>query len=328
MPANLTPEYREAEQQLRQAGTPEEKLTALRRMLSTIPKHKGTEKLQADLKRRIARLRTEIQSQTRKKGYAVQVEREGVAQVVLVGSPNAGKSQLAAALTGVSLEVAPYPYSTQRPVPAMMPYEDILIQLVDLPPVSPVHTEAWLPNIVRTADAALIVADLSSPDVPDQIADCLSTLEEKKVRLVGGESDATPWASVAEKKARLVGTKLDLPHAEERWKALIDLYGKKFESSIVSGQSGTNLEGLREDIFRMLRLVRIYSKPPGREADRSRPFVLGEESTLLDFAKTVHHDFEERLKFARVWGHEKFEGQRINKDYRVRDGDVIELHLG
>jgi ribosome-interacting GTPase 1 len=326
MPANLTPDYRDAEQRFKQARSPEEKLTALKRMLSTIPKHKGTEKLQADIKRRIARLNDQLQSQSRKKGFAVKVEREGVGQIALVGPPNAGKSRLAAALSGVELEVAPYPYSTQKPCPAMMPYEDVRVQLVDLPPVSSTHTETWVPSIVRTADAVLMIVDLASPDVLDDTEDCLSTLEGKKIRLVGGDSDQEPWASVAEKKTRLVGAKLDLPNARETWNIIEDLYGDRFEAMAVSAETAESIEELRLEIFRMLRVVRVYSKPPGHEPDKTKPFVLPEGSTLMDFARTVHHDFENRLKFARVWGHGKFDGQRATKAYPLADGDVIELH--
>jgi hypothetical protein len=231
-----------------------------------------------------------------------------------------------AAVTGVALEVAPHAYTTRRPAPAMMPFEDVLVQLVDLPPVSSAHVEAWLPNLVRNADAALVIADLSAREVADLTEDCLRALEERKVRLVGGEPATDPWASVAEKRALLVGTKLDLPGGAQSWEALRERYGKRLPGLAVSGATGENLGRLREAIFRMLHLVRVYSKPPGREADRSRPFVLVEGSTILDFARTVHRDFAEHLKFARVWGRGKFDGQRATKDYRVADGDVVELH--
>lgn len=327
MPANLTPEYRAAEQQLMQAKTPAEKLEALRLMLSRMPKHKGTDKLQADLKRRIARANEEIQSQAKQKRFAIHVEREGAAQVAIIGPPNAGKSRLVSALTGVALEVAPYPFTTQRPVPAMMPYEDVQIQLVDLPPVSATHTESWVFGLVRIADAALLVVDLASADVLDQIEEVLTTLERSKLKLVRDAVEADPSASVASKQCWLVGTKLDLPASSGNREVLEELYGERFGVSAVSAESGESVQPLRETIFRMLRLVRVYTKPPHEPADMRKPFVLREGSTLREFANTVHHDFADRLKFARVWGHGKFEGQRINRDYTLRDRDVIELHL-
>ena len=327
MPANLSPDYLEAEKQFKSASTPEDKLAALRRMLSTIPKHKGTDKLQGDIKKRIAKLKQLVEAQVKKKGFSVTVEPEGAGQLTVVGPPNSGKSALVRALTGVAVEVAPYPYSTQRPAPAMMPYQDILVQLVDLPPVSSTHTESWLPGIVRTSDGVLLVVDLASADTLDEIEDCLGVLDQRKIRLVGEEPKSEAWASIAEKKTLFVGSKVDQPGARESWSVLCELYGERFPGLVVSAESLENVEELRTEIFRMLRVLRVYSKPPHREADRSRPFVLGEGSTLIDFARTVHHDFEDKLKFARVWGHGKFDGQRVNKDYPLSDGDVVELHL-
>ncbi len=327
MPANLTPEYRAAEQQFKRASTPDEKLAALRLMLAKIPKHKGTEKLQAGIKSRIARANTEVNRQSKRKGFAVHVEKEGAAQIVIVGPPNAGKSQLVATLTGVEVEVAPYPYTTQRPLPAMMRYEDVPFQLVDLPPVCAVHTESWVSSIVRTADAALLVVDLSSANVLEQTEEVLATLEASKVKLVREGIETDPVASVALKQCRLVGTKSDLAEAAGAREVLEELYGERFGISAVSGGTGESTDELRETVFRMLRLVRVYAKPPHEEVDMTKPFVLREGSTLSAFANLVHYDFAECLKFARLWGHGKFEGQRVNRDYVLSDRDVIELHV-
>jgi ribosome-interacting GTPase 1 len=225
------------------------------------------------------------------------------------------------------LEVAPYPFTTQRPAPAMMAYEDIQIQLVDLPPVSAEHTEAGVFGIVRAADAVLLVVDISAADVLDRIEEVIAALERSKLKLARVAAESDPSASVAVKQCRLVGTKLDVPAPSGNREVVEELYGERFGVSAVSGESGEGVQPLRETIFRMLRLVRVYSKPPHEPADMRKPFVLREGNTLRDFANTVHHDFAERLKFARVWGHGKFEGQRINRDYTLCDRDVIELHL-
>jgi ribosome-interacting GTPase 1 len=192
--------------------------------------------------------------------------------------------------------------------------------------VSAAHTESWVLNIVRTSDAALLVCDLSSPDVLDRTADCLTTLEAHKVRLVRGDRDPDPRARILEKRTRMVATKLDLPGSADRGPLIDEVYGERFEIDAVSAVEGRSTEGLAQRIFDLLRIVRVYSKPPGKEPDRSRPFVLPKGGTLLDFARIVHHDFAERLKFARLWGHGKFDGQRVTKDYVLEDGDVIELH--
>jgi len=327
MPANLTPDYISAEAELRKASTPQERLEALKNMLAAIPKHKGTEKMQADLKRRIAAVRDEAQKASRKKGFSMKVEKEGAGQVALAGPPNSGKSQLVAALTGASVEVAPYPFTTRTPHPAMMPFEDIQIQLVDLPPVCSQHTEFWVPNIIRTSDLVLLVVDLSSVTLLDEIDDTLKVLDEAKIKLVDYQPKEDSWASVAKKRAWTVGAKLDLPGAMENWQVIKDLYFGKFGLSAVSATTGENLELLKTEIFHALEILRVYSKPPGKEADMTRPFILRTNCTALEFANAVHRDFAEHLKFARIWGHGKYEGQRVNRDHILQDKDIIELHI-
>ncbi len=327
MPANLTPEYLDAEREYKQARTAQERLDALRRMLATVPKHKGTEKLQADIKRRISRLMEEMQKSGKRKGFAISVPKEGAGQVALVGAPNTGKSRLVAALTHATPEVAPYPFTTRAPYPAMMPFEDVQVQLVDLPPFSAQHLEPWVAGIVRTADAALIVFDLACDDPLEQLGETFSLLRQCKIKPVAGEAVVDPWASVAEKKCLLVGNKVDAPSAAETFEVLQELYGGQFPLCAVSAERGDGIEQLRRTIFAMLNVLRVYSKPPGKEADRSRPFVLRRPATILQFASLVHHDFAEKLRFARVWGNGKFEGQRVNKEYELQDGDVVELHI-
>ncbi len=327
MPANLTPDYLRAEEEFKKARTPQEQLEALKKMMATLPKHKGTEKLQADIKRRMAAVREEMQRGDKKKGFGIKVDPEGAGQVTLAGPPNCGKSQLVAALTGTHVEVAPYPFTTRAPHPAMMPFEDIQIQLVDLPPISRQHMEFWVPNIIRTSDLALIVFDLSASNVLEKIEEALNLLTEAKLKLVPYKPKTDSWASVIEKRALLVGNKSDLPEAKDNWSVVHELYATKYPTIAVSALTGENLPNLRFALFASLEVVRIYSKRPGQEADMSQPFVMPKGSTLLDFAREVHRDFAEKLKFARLWGHGKFEGQRINRDYVLQDRDVIELHV-
>ena len=327
MPANLTPEYYKAEEEYRRASSPQERLEGLKKMLAAIPKHKGTDKMQADLKRRIAQAREEVQKAGKKKGFSIKVEREGGAQVTLAGPPNSGKSQLVSALTNTSLEVAPYPFTTRTPHPAMMPFEDIKIQLVDLPPVCSQHLEFWVPNIIRVSDFILIVVDLSSPNVLDELEDTLHVLEEHKIKPVNYKPEEDFWASVMEKRAWLVGNKIDVSGAQDNWEVLKELYFGRFGLSAVSATTGEGLERLKAEIVEALEIIRVYSKKPGKEPDMDQPFVLKKGSTLLDFAREVHKDFAENLKYARMWGHGKFEGQRVNRDYVLQDRDVIELHI-
>jgi ribosome-interacting GTPase 1 len=325
MPANLTPEYLEAERNFKSAKTGEEKVAALEEMLATIPRHKGTEKMQADLKRRLSKLRTEqARKPASRAGLIHRVEKEGAGQVALVGPPNSGKSLLLRQLSHAAPEVADYPFTTRIPLPGMMPFEDIQIQLVDLPPVHPDFPESWLHQIIRNADAALLVVDLGDPDLLEDLETTLGQLAGAKILVGQGDLPSAPgWLA---KKALLVGNKLDAGGAEENFAVLKDLYGARFPLLRVSAGSGEGLEQFRQSVFELLDIIRVYTKAPGKKLERTAPYVLKRGSRLIDLAGHVHHDFLTQLKYARVWGHGRFEGQMINRDYLLVDGDVVELH--
>jgi hypothetical protein len=327
MPANLTPDYMRAEAEYRKASTPEERHEALKRMLAALPKHKGTEKMQADLRRRIAAAREDEQKSAKKKGFGVKVEREGAGQVVLAGPPNSGKSSLLSALTGARAETAPYPFTTRLPHPAMMKFEDVQVQIVDLPPVSRVHMEFWVPGLIRNADLVLAAVDLSAPDPAADFAETAAILEEHHLRLVPGTPDESPAGRLLEKKTRVAGLKADAAVLSETPGSGPPSFPPDFGVFPVSAETGEGLDRLREDLFRSLGVVRVYSKPPGREPDLTKPYTLKAGATLMDFAATVHRDFADRLQYARLWGHGKFEGQRITHDHVLEDKDVVELHL-
>ena len=327
MPANLSPDYYRAEEEYKKAQTPHERLKALKGMYAAIPKHKGTEKMQADLKRRISQTNEEIQKSGKKKGFSIKVDREGGGQVCFAGPPNSGKSQLIATLTNTELTVADYPFTTRLPHPAMMKYEDVQVQLVDLPPVCSQHMEFWVPNILRTCDLVLIVFDLAHADVLDGLEDTLSVIQEHKIKLVPHMPPESSWDSIVERRAWLVGTKTDLPAAHDNWGVIKELYGDRFGMSAVSAKSGEEIERLRNEIFETLEIIRVYTKKPGKPADMQQPFVIRRGSTLMDFAQIVHKDFAESLKYARVWGHTKYDGMKVNRDYVMQDRDVVELRI-
>jgi hypothetical protein len=325
MPANLTPEYLEAERRFKAANTTEEKVAALEEMMATIPRHKGTEKMQADLKRRLSKLRTEeARKPVSRAGIIHRIEKEGAGQVALVGPPNSGKSMLIRQLTRAMPEVADYPFTTRVPLPGMMRFEDIQIQLVDLPPVHPDFPESWLYQIIRNADAAMLVVDLSDPDLLEDLETTLTQLAKVKVQLGAAELPNTPgWLA---KKTLLVANKLDAGGAFESLEVLKDLYGARLETLPVSAETGQGLDELRRSAFDLLEIIRVYTKAPGKKLELTAPYVLRRGSRLLDLAAHVHHDFLTQLKYARVWGHGKFEGQMVNRDYLLADKDVVELH--
>lgn len=327
MPANLSPEYLAAEQRFKAAKTAPEKIEALEEMLSTIPKHKGTEKMQADIKRRISKLRGEAQ----KKGGTARalpiyhVEKEGAGQVALVGAPNVGKSLLLRRLTHAQPEVADYPFTTRLPTPGMMPFENVQFQLVDLPPISDHYMESWVPTLVRQADAVALVVDLAADDLLEEVETTRQLLEKQRVLLSGAASgDAPPGAAV--KRALLVGNKLDLASAEENFAALRDLFNS-LPMVAVSAETGAGLEVLKRAVFDLLEVIRVFTKAPGKKPDLKAPYVLKRGSTVHEAAEHVHKDFATQLKFARVWGHGKFEGQMVQRDYVLADGDIIEFHI-
>jgi len=327
MPANLSPEYYRAEEEFKGARSAQERLRALKGMLAAIPKHKGTEKMQADLKKRIAVTKEEIQSSGRKKGYSITVDHEGAGQVCMVGPPNSGKSSLVASLTETELEVADYPFTTRVPHPAMMAYEDIQIQLVDLPPVCSQHMEFWVPNIIRTCDLVVLVIDLSDENSLDALEDTLQVIEKAKIKLVAHKPKTEYWASVAEKQSWLVGTKIDRPDAKSNSVVIKELYSDRFGFSAVSAETGEEIDRLRNELHDILQIVRVYTKKPGEPPEYDQPYVVYKGDTVLDFAKIVHKDFAENLKFARVWGHSKYDGMKVNREYVLKDKDVVELHI-
>ena len=325
MPANLSPEYLEADRRFKSAKNTEEKIGALEEMFATIPKHKGTEKMQADIKRRLSKLRSEqAKRPVSRAGLMHRVEKEGAGQVALVGPPNSGKSSLVRHLTHATPEVADYPFTTRAPLPGMMPFEDIQIQLVDLPPVHPDFPESWLYQIIRNADACLLVVDLSDPDLLEDLETTLGQLGNAKVQLGQGPMpQVTGWMA---KKTLLVANKLDAAGAADDLEILKELYGGRFPILALSAETGEGLDGLRRAAFDMLELVRVYTKAPGKKMELTAPYVLKRGSRLVDLAAHVHHDFLAQLKYARVWGHGRFEGQMVNRDYLLADKDVVELH--
>ncbi|MCR4404382.1 MAG: TGS domain-containing protein [Candidatus Acetothermia bacterium] len=329
MPANLTPEYIAAEARYRAAKTDKERLEALREMLSTIPKHKGTEKLQAEIKRKIAQLRTAPKKRGSPRGPSRStldsIEREGAGQVALAGLPNSGKSSLLARLTNARPEIADYPFSTLKPLPGMMEFEDVQIQLVDLPPLASGYTEGWVYSHIRNADLVVAVLDLASADPESDLLELLSLLEEERLRLAPEPIEGLDSGMLV-KRGLLCGTKLDFPGAREHPAKLIAA-GLELPLVAVSASTGEGLEEFKRAVFTALQIIRIYTKEPGKRPDMDKPYILPQGSTVLDLARAIHQDFASRLRFARLWGSGRFEGQQVPRDHALQDRDVVEIHI-
>jgi ribosome-interacting GTPase 1 len=360
MPTNVTPEYKKAKAAYQEAREPAERLACLKEMLRTIPKHKGTEHLQADIKTRIKELTEELEAPRKgsaRKGPVYNVRPEGAAQVALIGPPNSGKSSLHVRLTGSQAETGPYPHTTQAPLPGMLVFQDIHIQLVDLPPVSDTYMEPWMPNALQQALAALLVVDLGVAGCLESADAIIRRLRQKRVNLVGawrGRLDenllipgtAIPQAGPAEAVAEagsetfehqedlfriliptlLVANKSDLGADAEEVEAFQQLLNVRYPAVSVSARTGAGLDSIGRLLFDGLGIVRIYTKIPGKPPDMGRPYTLFAGATVYDAARMVHREMAESLRFARIWGSAKFEGQQVGKDHAVADGDVLELH--
>ena len=342
MPANLSPDYKAAEAAFRQASEPKERLERLREMLRTIPKHKGTEHLQADIKTRIKQLTEELATGRKggaRSGPSHVVRSEGAAQIALLGPPNTGKSTLHDRLTRSRAEAGPYPFTTQFPQPGMIPYEDVNLQLVDLPPITEQYQVAWIVNALQPADAALVVVDVGTPDCLDQLTGMLAALANRRITLVpdwgrthGEEEEETdeiedPFA--IRLPAALVAARADeVPNAEEELEILQELLEIRFPSMAVSARTGTGLEALAKWLFEALEVVRVYTKAPGRPPDYNQPFTVRRGDTVQDVARMVHQEIADSLKFGRLWRNESTNGRQVGRDYRVADRDVLELVTG
>ncbi|MBI4639873.1 MAG: 50S ribosome-binding GTPase [Candidatus Tectomicrobia bacterium] len=337
MPANLPPQYHDVEKKYRLARTSPEKIAILEEMLATIPKHKGTEKLQADLKHRLAKLRESSQKKGggSSRGDKFHVPKEGAGQVALVGPPNVGKSQLLARLTNATPDIADYPFTTRKVLPGMMEFENLKIQLVDLPPIAENVTEMWVFGVLRNADLLLLMIDLSSPDLLEQIEGVREILAEHKIRIKIGEAEEELEEELEEefeegeitKITVVAGNKLDKAEAQENIELLQELYGEQFPFLAISALQGRHLEELKLLIYERLDIIRVYTKAPGKKADFDDPVVLKRGSTIEEVAESIHKDLARNLKFAKIWGAEKFDGQKVQRDYVVQDGDIIEIHI-
>jgi ribosome-interacting GTPase 1 len=326
MPANLTPEYFKAEKWFRSATTNEEKILALERMLAVMPKHKGTDHLKADLRRKLSKLK---EAPAQKKGGShadiFHVPRSGAGQIVLLGTPNSGKSSILAALTNAKANVADFPFATSAPVPGMVTYEDIQIQLVDMPPITADYSAPGQVGTYRNCDIIAIVIDLSQ-DVREQLRICLDFLESRSL-LIDSETPAFDnQGNALGKKAFYICTKSDIAKAGAL-ETLKKSCKRDYEFIEISATTGSGLKELAAKMFKLLGIIRIYAKPPGKPADMNEPFTLPEGSTVMDLATTIHRQLAEKLKSARIWGTGVYDGQNAQRNHVLNDKDIIELHF-
>jgi ribosome-interacting GTPase 1 len=330
MPANLTAQYLKAEEEYRRATSVEDELEWLQVMLAEIPKHKGTDKLQADIKAKISKAKKELLAEKRagKKTHGVRIPRQGAGTSVIVGGPNAGKSMLLKRFTRANPEVAPYPFTTHVPMPGMMPWQDVFVQLVDTPPITADYMESYMQGLVRGAELLLLMVDLGSDSGVEQCQEVLDRFNNGKTRLGKTSFLDEEDIGVSYTRTFVVPNKIDVPEAAERLDLFHDLCPLDLQEHVISAEHGTGLEPLRDAIYGAMDVVRVYSKlPSAKEPDLQRPFTLRRGCTVLDMAGQVHKDFIDDLKFARVWGSAVHDGTVVKGDYVLRDKDIVELHV-
>jgi len=320
MPANLPPKYHQAERRYREARDPDEKIDALEEMLAIMPKHKGTDHLRADLRTRMAKLTTEAQKKGGHRGSLYNIRKEGAGQVALVGLTNAGKSSLVAIMTHASPDIGDWAYTTKMPLPGMMAYQDIKIQLLDLPAVDDHSARTWMPGALRRSDYLMIVIDLSK-DPLIQMRDIGDELKKLRTGIADRHSE---WGV---KQAIIVGSKSDSAKARGNYDSLKRKYGDQFAMVSTSTEDMSGLEDLRQLVFDTLNILRVYTKAPSQQAALNKPIVLKKGSTVQDAAREIHKDFARELKYTVIWGSGKYDNQRVGKDHVLADGDIVEFHI-
>lgn len=327
MPTNLPAEYYNAEERYKEASTPEEKIRLLEELISTVPKHKGTDHLRADLRRKLSKLKSSAQNQKKVSRHvsAYQIDKEGAGQVAIVGSPNVGKSALLQALTNASPEVADYPFTTWTPSPGMMDVGGAQIQLIDTPPLSDMYIEPALLDLVRRSDLILLVVDLQADPI-GQLQESLELLKSHRIAPERHQRHFDEQERFTFKPFFVVVNKCDNSELDEDFQVLCELLENDLILIPISALTGRYLDRLKQAVFDQLEIMRVYTKRPGEDPDLGAPYVLKRGTTVEEFAAKVHKDFFEQLKSARIWGSGAFEGQMVSREHILQDGDIIELN--
>jgi len=331
MPANLTPQYYALEKEFKQETDPQEKLRLAKELLAIMPKHKGTDKLQADLKAKISKLKKQLDGGGKKHGARQadtisHIEKEGAAQIILIGPPNSGKSSLVDSLTNSKPVIADYPYSTLKPTTGMTEFETVQFQLIDTPPISEEQLEAYILSLIRQADLVVVVADVSALEFDRQLKILFDRLEEKRIILTARPPDEVEDPRLAFKKTMIVAHKFLDENGDEGLKKIKILYPDFtiIPTSIIEDETLINFKAA---IFNSLGIIRVYTKRIGHEVDYVDPIILPIGGTVENAAYALHKDFAYKLQFAKVWGEGKFEGQRVKNSFVLSDKDVIEFHI-
>ncbi|MDZ7843573.1 MAG: GTPase [Anaerolineales bacterium] len=329
MPTNLPPEYYHAEERYRSATTPADKVTYLEEMLSKIPKHKGTDHLRADLRKKLSKLKDASRTKKGAKRHVspYHIGKEGAGQIAVIGAANAGKSSLLNAVTNADPEVSPAPFTTWNPTPGMMLIDNVQVQLIDTPPVSDDYLDPEYLNLLRRVDLLLVMIDLQADPV-QQLEKIYGMLQENRIYPQHLQDQLEEEGYQLFVPCLVLVNKHDSEEYAEHYQIFQELLTLKYPLIPISVKTGYNLDVFKNKVFEMLKVIRVYSQPPGKEPDHSSPFVVEQGATVSEFAAKVHKDFEDNLKSARIWGKSAdFEGQMVSRDHVLQDEDVVELQM-
>lgn len=328
MPTNLPPEAQEAERRYREAETTEEKIACLEEFISLIPKHKGTDHLRADLRRKLSKLKESAQQRKKvtRQFSVYHIDPEGAGQVVLVGPTNVGKSALVVALTNATPEVSDAVFTTWEPTPGMMNLDNVPVQLIDTPPLNPDYVEPEFLNLLRRCDLILVVIDVQTHPI-QQLEETAALLEENRIVPLHRQEHHSAEQRLTFKPFLVLANKCDDEETDELFEILCELLEDEWPLIPVSAETGRNFDRLKQAIFDHLGIIRVYSKAPGKDPKYDSPFVMEKGGTVADFARKVHLDFYRNLKAARVWGTGVYDGQMVGRDHVLHDEDVVELRI-
>jgi len=327
MPTNLPPEAHNAERLYKEATTPSDKVKYLEEFISLIPKHKGTDHLRADLRKKLSKLKAS-EAKAKKKGgrqeSGFHIPKEGDGQIVVTGLPNVGKSALIGSLTNAKPKVFAAPLTTWTPTPGMMEFENVHFQLIDTPPLTKAYVHPELYEMIKKCELVLLMVSLKA-DPFRQLEVAIKLLEDHRIAPIRLKDKYSSEDRMIFIPFLVLANKCDNQQQEEDFEIFGELLDDNWPSMPISAKTGYNLETLKRRIFKKLDVIRVFSKPHGKEPEMSHPFVLKTGSTIVDFSAKVHRDFIDKVKTAHVWGTDVFDGQLVGKDHVLADGDIVEL---
>ncbi len=390
MVSNISAEAKNKWAEVAACHSAHEKIRLMREFISLVPRHKGTEKLLGNVRRRIAVLEDEVEkTKARRKGSrggGFSVPKEGAGQIIVLGPTKVGRSSLLASVTNAKVEASPILFATRKPVIGMLLYQNIQFQLVEAPAVVEGASQgkmggSQILGLARNADSLMLMVDLSEDPV-DQFQMLRSELERSgvligrsegevevtrrsvgaSVQVVGGgilvdctlddirrmlesyrinsalvrvrgkvaldDIETSLFSSTVYKPTLIVANKVDVPKAgaalQNFKQALKDVEIPILPVSCLNSQG---LEDLGGFIFKMLGIIRIYTKEPSDKEPSPNPIVVKEGTTVIDIAKELHSSLYRRFQYGRVWGQSaKYPGQKVGSNHTLKDGDVLEIH--